>query len=147
VQALRTYLEKSPTPKHAADRSLVFITKRGLAWDKSDTGKNHANPLSFELKKVLKKLDLYRPGLGYYALRHTFRTVADEARDQVAVDHVMGHARDDMASVYRERIADDRLEAVAAYVRAWLFGKQPEPKPEPAAEPEEEAPRILKLAR
>jgi hypothetical protein len=39
----------------------------------------------------------------------------------VAVDYLMGHARDDMASVYRERISDDRLRAVADHVRGWLF--------------------------
>jgi hypothetical protein len=33
----------------------------------------------------------------------------------------MGHARDDMASVYRERISDERLKAVTDYVRKWLF--------------------------
>ena len=33
----------------------------------------------------------------------------------------MGHARDDMASVYRERVADERLQDVVDYVRRWLF--------------------------
>jgi integrase len=55
---------------------------------------------------------LHRPGLGYYALRHTFETIGGDSRDQVAVDHIMGHAREDMASVYRERIDDARLLAV-----------------------------------
>jgi phosphoserine phosphatase len=32
----------------------------------------------------------------------------------------MGHSRDDMASVYRERIGDDRIRAVAEHVRTWL---------------------------
>jgi hypothetical protein len=32
----------------------------------------------------------------------------------------MGHAREDMATVYRERISDDRLAAVVNHVRAWL---------------------------
>jgi hypothetical protein len=36
----------------------------------------------------------------------------------------MGHARDDMASVYRERIEDARLVAVTEHVRKWLFGEQ-----------------------
>jgi len=40
----------------------------------------------------------------------------------------MGHARDDMASVYRERISDERLIAVTDYVRRWLFGKEAEAK-------------------
>jgi hypothetical protein len=39
----------------------------------------------------------------------------------VAVDAIMGHSREDMASVYRERIGDDRLRAVAEHVRKWLF--------------------------
>ena len=50
------------------------------------------------------------------------------AIDQVAVDHIMGHARDDMASAYRERISDDRLRAVAGVVHAWLFGARCPPK-------------------
>ena len=35
----------------------------------------------------------------------------------------MGHVRDDMASLYRERISDDRLRAVVQHVRNWLFGE------------------------
>jgi hypothetical protein len=41
----------------------------------------------------------------------------------VAVDAIMGHSRDDMASVYRERISDDRLRAVVEHVRKWLLKK------------------------
>jgi len=33
----------------------------------------------------------------------------------------MGHSDNTMASHYRERIADDRLEAVAEHVRQWLL--------------------------
>lgn len=53
-----------------------------------------------------------------------FRTVADEVRDKVAIDHVMGHARDDMATAYRERIGDARLQAVTDHARTWLFGAE-----------------------
>ena len=59
----------------------------------------------------------------FYALRHTFETIGGEARDQVAVDAIMGHARDDMASVYRERISDERLRSVSDHVRKLLFGE------------------------
>jgi integrase len=44
---------------------------------------------------------LHRKGLGFYALRHTFETIGGDAKDQVAVDAIMGHSCDDMASVYR----------------------------------------------
>jgi integrase len=74
------------------------------------------------MRKRIKELSL-KGGRNFYALRHTFETIGGEAKDQVAVDAIMGHARDDMASLYRERISDDRLRAVVQHVRNWLFGE------------------------
>ena len=68
-----------------------------------------------------------RKGLGFYTLRHTFRTVADESRDQPAVDFTMGHEVQSMAAVYRETIGDARLQAVTDHVRGWLFGASAPP--------------------
>jgi integrase len=73
------------------------------------------------MEKLLNKLGLARRGHTFYALRHTFETIGGDSRDQVAVDAIMGHSRDDMASVYRERIDDARLRAVAQHVRQWLM--------------------------
>ncbi len=119
IQALREVLANRPAPKKEEDSGLVFITKYGFAWSKETT----TNPVSQEMAKLLKALHINgRKGLGFYALRHCFETIGGESKDQVAVDHVMGHSRDDMASLYRERISDERLRAVADYVRTWLFG-------------------------
>jgi integrase len=120
VEALRAALAKRPGPKDPANDGLVFITKYGKAWAKEKAD----NPVCKEMVKLLKSLGLHRPGLGFYGLRHTFETVGGESRDQVAVDHVMGHARDDMASVYREKVSDERLKAVSDHVRAWLFPRR-----------------------
>jgi integrase len=117
VEALRAAIAERPEPKDPDDKPLVFITKYGLSWMKA----TRDNPIAKETRKLLDALKLYRPGLGFYALRHTFETIGGESKDQVAVDHIMGHARDDMASVYRERIGDERLIAVANHVRRWLF--------------------------
>lgn len=122
VEALRDVIENRPTPKSNADADLVFVTKYGQSWAK-DTA---AAPISAEFRKQAQAVDVYRQGIGFYALRHTFRTVADATRDFPAIDLIMGHARDDMASVYRERIDDDRLVAVTDYVRSWLFGEDVE---------------------
>ena len=76
------------------------------------------------MRYLLDKLDMHRPGLNFYALRHTFETIAGESRDQVAVNHIMGHADQSMAGVYRERISDERLVAVTDCVRDWLFSEK-----------------------
>jgi hypothetical protein len=60
---------------------------------------------------------------GFYLLRHTFRTVADEVRDTPAARLVMGHAGTTIDHTYRERIGDERLLAVTEHVRTWLFAK------------------------
>ena len=76
-----------------------------------------------QFTKLLRRLNLKRPGLAFYGLRHTFETVAGAGKDQVAVDAIMGHAPDsrDMSAVYRERIDDERLKAVVDYVHDRLF--------------------------
>jgi integrase len=116
--ALREALAKRPEPRKAEHAGLVFVTQRGLAWAK-DT---NDCPVAKETRKLLDALGINgRKGLGFYTLRHTFRTVADEAKDQPAADFIMGHEVAHMSAVYREKISDARLKAVADHVRGWLF--------------------------
>jgi integrase len=118
VQAIKEALVSRPEPKKAEHAGLVFMTKYGQNWFKED----NAGPLTQEMGKLLRKLGINgRKGLGFYTLRHTFRTVADEAKDQPAADYIMGHEVAHMSSVYRETISDARLKAVTDHVRAWLF--------------------------
>ncbi len=119
IVALRVAIAQRPKPRDKADVGLVFITAKGLPW-----AKQHAdNPLSKEFAKLQKALGIHRKGRGFYALRHVFQTVADEARDPVATRAVMGHSPDasDMSAVYRESVSDERLRAVTDHVRRWLF--------------------------
>lgn len=79
-----------------------------------------------EFGKLVRAAGLHRAGRGFYALRHTFRTVADEVGDRPAVDLIMGHENGaDIATHYVERIGDERLRAVAAHVRSWALGETP----------------------
>lgn len=131
VEAIQAAIENRSAPKGQDNAGLVFITKYGRKWASEtltepdrETGKVknwNSDPVSAEFSKVLAALGLKRPGLSFYALRHTFETVGGDSRDQVAVDAIMGHVRDDMASLYREKIEDDRLQAVAKHIHAWLF--------------------------
>ena len=118
VEALRQALARRPDPKDPTHAGLFFLTQRGGPWAVDQPG----GPVSAETVKMLRRLGINgRKGIGFYTLRHTFRTVADGAKDQPAADHIMGHEVAHMSSVYREGIADERLKAVAAHVRRWLF--------------------------
>jgi integrase len=115
VEAIRAVLAKRPALK-SGSADLVFVTKYGSPWA-SDT----SNAVSQQFRKLLTSLGLYRPGISFYALRHIFATVASESKDQVAVGYVMGHVDSSMAGVYREKVADERIETVCGYVRQWLL--------------------------
>jgi integrase len=117
AEALRAALARRPDPKDEADAGRFFLTKYGGPWAKDTPD----SPVTKEMRKLLDALGI-EGHRNFYTLRHVFETIAGEAKDQVAVDHVMGHERQDMASLYRERISDARLRAVAEHVRKWLFG-------------------------
>jgi integrase len=129
VAALRAVLARRPEPKDPAHADLVFLTKYRTPWVKAAEKKRpdgtvkalFDDALAKEAAKLLKGLGLWREGLGFYTLRHVFETVGGGARDQVAVDHIMGHADASMAGAYREEVPDDRLRCVTDHVHAWLF--------------------------
>jgi integrase len=133
VEALRAAVQLRPKPKDPADAGLVFLTPRGGKWvglskvrEKKD-GKPQSKGsfyqgISVAFAKLAKAQGVSQPGVNYYTLRRCFRTAADEVCDAVAVDYVMGHADPTMGAVYRQRINDRRLEAVAACVHHWLYG-------------------------
>ena len=119
VEALKEAMAGRPAPKDPADAGLVFLTRQGRPWAKATA----SSPAVYKVSTLVRRLGITRrKGLGFYTLRHVFRTVADGAKDQPAADHIMGHEVAHMSSVYREGIADERLKAVSDHVRKWLFG-------------------------
>lgn len=127
IAALELVSEVRPSHKYEADSDNVFITKYGHRWvrfvDRGNEKRGSVqNSIAPEFRKLCKKAGVKSPG-GPYCLRHVFRTIADNTKDQVAIGIIMGHHDESQANYYREKVDDARLEAVTKYVRDWLFKK------------------------
>jgi integrase len=116
VQAIRDVLARRPTPKPEDSAFLFLRAIEGVVcrmeWFHIRYDYAHAAKLAGV------------EGRGFYDLRRTFQTIAERAWDLVAVQAIMGHtpASRDMSAVYRQKVDDERLQAVADHVRRWLFG-------------------------
>lgn len=128
VEALREAINKRYTPSDEADADRVFITKYKTAWLKEGA---RTNAISQAFTKLTKKAGIHRPGVSFYALRHTFRSEADHARDAGATRRIMGHVDDSIDAIYIEEHADAlskqakrRIRHVCEYVRrCFLAGR------------------------
>jgi integrase len=119
VEAIRDALTHRPQPKDAADRKLLFIGRRGESYEGSRKGYR----VTQEFKRTCDKAEV--EGRTFYDLRRTFQTIAEDSRDLVAVQAIMGHApaAGDMSSVYRQRVSDERLQDVVDVVHDWLYAE------------------------
>jgi integrase len=126
--ALREVLMNRPAPKDEADADIVFLMSKGRRWIRV-MDKSRTDNVAVHFTNLMQRIGAHRDGVGFYTLRHVFRTVADAARDPVAIDLIMGHSDPSMGGHYRERIDDSRLQAVAEHVHAWLFGEPSDEAP------------------
>ncbi len=132
VAALKQVAKVRPAAKREEDDGLVFMTKYGRPWLSIDPPKPGSgsprtavvkDAIGLQFGKLMRATGTHVMGRSFYALRHTFRTVADEVGDRPAVDLIMGHENgQDIATHYIERIGDPRLKRVTDAVKAWLNG-------------------------
>ena len=136
IESLREAIAQRPKPKDRADSDLCFVTVQGNRWvrvakkqtdgdstdDESKVRYVKRDTITSRFGALLKKLHINgRKGLGFYGIRHSFQTVAEESRDFPVVKHLRGHSDDSMSAVYRERISDERLRTVVGTVHNWWF--------------------------
>ena len=122
-----------PTPVNDEAKVLALLSPGGRPMVRkvlsgSDAGQpekiGRVDWLFKAFRKTLEDSDLYRPRIGFYTLRHTFRTWADEAGDQHAIHRVMGHAIPGMSGIYVEEISMARLRAIVDRVHDKLYASQ-----------------------
>jgi integrase len=118
IAALKEAMAINPKPARPEFEGLALLQETGFAWSKTDSADS---PLSKTFRALLDSLEMYRPGLSFYSLRHCHRTVSDGAGDAGASNVLMGHASGHVSESYIEGRDDDRLVKVSNHVRRWLF--------------------------
>ena len=113
VKAVKKVAATRPDPA-----ARLFVGPRGA--DYFGNGKKSYR-VTQEFKRVAKAAKV--EGRTFYDLRRTFQTIGEGSRDLTAVQSIMGHApaSADMSAIYRQRVEDERLQAVVNVVRKWLF--------------------------
>lgn len=126
--------------------ALVFITKKRQPYYREteviENGKvvdiKIANAVSITFCRTAKKAKL--PGVSYYRLRHTFKTLGKRAKDGDALDLCMGHQTNSVKEGYDHEkelglIAFSRIRRVALKVKHRLWPKPKTVKADPATAP------------
>lgn len=106
-------------PRDDSDNDCLFLTERGRRVVRI-TRHSRTDTVGANYSALLKSLAI-NGRRGFYGLRHSFATLAGEARDQPAVDRIMGHRDASMSANYRHGISDARLRAVVDVVRTQLW--------------------------
>lgn len=129
IRALAEVMDQRPKPESDQVAKLVFLTPRGkqlvrqrfCTHDDGTLKVTNIDQLSSQFSVLLSSLGYKRRGVGFYTLRHTFRTWADTVHDQHAIHKIMGHAIPGMSGIYVEEISTDRLRVVTEHVRQVLW--------------------------
>lgn len=105
-------LEIRPLLKLPGER--LFLHPSGLPWVAEESSNRDRLALAFTELCTRAKV----PNRGFYTLRRTHRTYADEVGDQRAAAAIMGHDTGDVGGIYVQRISLERLKAITEHVRA-----------------------------
>jgi len=111
---------KNAIASRPESNGYLFVSKKGQ--DYTDEATWTGWRVTGEFRQILKKVG-NQDGRGFYALRRSFQTQAEECGDFIAVSSIMGHTprQDDMSARYRQRISEGRLKEAVETVRKWLF--------------------------
>jgi len=111
---LKRYIVANPP----GSSGLIFTTRTGLPMIRFNASGLKADSTVQGFQRLRKKAGLDCGG--FYWLRHTFQTIAEETKDLPAVAAVMGHADHSMAANYREEVKPERIAEVVLHVAKWF---------------------------
>jgi integrase len=128
VKAITDVIASNPVAADKKNDRLLFLTDTGLPLVRVDpnigeTG-SRIDYVSLWFGKLVERAGSVQKGRNFYALRHTFYTIAGQTTDVQAVSRTAGHKLGGMADTYCPTITDDRLKRVSDYVRQQVLGVQ-----------------------
>jgi len=125
VEAIVAALALRPESSTTEFENLAFLSSLGTPLVNTSNQGTRVDTIGRAFRRLLRETNLYRRGVGFYALRHCFRTAADTLSDTRAVNLIMGHVGSsrDMSEHYVHHIEPARLIAVTEHVRQWLYKK------------------------
>lgn len=138
LERVRTLKHNSIALEKEGERSLVFLTRKGLPFYRESevhrtvrcgdqevrklAGVAVHNAVSITFGRVARELGI--DGVSFYRLRHTFKTLGKRARDREVLDLMMGHKDMSTGRVYDHEDVDwRRVKRVARTVRRSLWPK------------------------
>ena len=134
ITAIRAAMGVRPQPLDEQDAGLLFLTAKGKPWVRESDGvteDGEVDPkrwafrtdlIGNEFGKVLKSLDI-NSHRGFYNIRHTAASIADQTGDRMAVQYLMGHKDSTITGNYtHHRPSDERMQVIADHLYDWLFG-------------------------
>lgn len=113
------FLEAIKSAKVPGER--LFLHPSGRPWVSED--KSNHDLLAVAFGELCIRAGVVNRG--FYTLRRTHRTHADEVGDQRAAAAIMGHDTGDVGGIYVQRISLERLKAITDHVRASVLGDSP----------------------
>ena len=115
---IRKALASRPAKLHRDVAGMVFVRPDGKPWDTI-----RLDRIKKEFRGLMGTQGVLKNRRAFYGLRRACETIGGAGGDQAAVDLIMGHAAaaSDMGAVYRQRVDDERLVAVAERLHAWLW--------------------------
>jgi integrase len=126
IESIQEWL--SVRPETLEYEHLTFVTKYRNPWHRENSAVKHS-AVSTSFAKICEKNKIARKGRSFGALRHTFKTRAEDI-DAVAAKYVCGHASttdaESIEEIYRQfkRFDPQRFIRVADAMHDWYHSSQ-----------------------
>jgi hypothetical protein len=132
IHAIESHIAEDTIERLPETKGLLFVTRNGQKYVRSVFRESDAglpqlvehDAIVITFKRLMASAEISLKGVAFYGLRSSCETLGAETGEQVAVDHIMGHAPsgNDMGDVYRGYVSEESLRRVTDHIRTKVLG-------------------------